>query len=245
MRSVPAQRLDARRGARAVHDDPALPEIEVWARRYDTLRDDTDRLVRSVRRRSGSIVRQFDRIVGVLTGLGYLTAGDDPRPTADGMLLAALYAETDLVLAEAVRRGVLDDLEPADLAAVASAFVYETRLKEPPPLRFPTAATRAAVADVVALWQDVVAREEAATLPPTRAPDPGFADVVWRWASGADLAVALGATEMTAGDFVRNTKQVADVLRQLRGALAGTAVGDTAATAARALVRGVVAYTGV
>jgi ATP-dependent RNA helicase HelY len=241
------QRLeDIRAAVRAhpVHTDPGLPEMEVWARRRDELLDETTRLERSVRRKTGSLVRSFANIVEVLSELGYLTDGEDPQPTEDGMILARLYAETDLVLAESLRKGVFDGLGPADLAAVASAFVFETRAKEPPPLRLPSAVTRDALGAVLAIWEDVVAREEAAGLDPTRVPDAGFAEVIWHWASGVDLDTALAESEMTGGDFVRNAKQVADLLRQLRDAGAG-ALSETAREAARAIVRGVVAYSGV
>ncbi len=227
-----------------VHRDPRLPEMEVWARRSDELLADTERLARSVRRRTGSLVRQFDRILGVLSELGYLTGDEDPRPTADGMMLAGLYTETDLVLAESLRAGVLDGLDAADLAAVASVFVHETRMKDPPPVRLPNAAVRDAVTAVARVWERVTEREIDAALTPTRVPDAGFAEVVWRWANGAELDDALGASEMTAGDFVRSCKQVADLLRQLRDATRGP-VADTAAAAARDLMRGVVAYSGV
>jgi ATP-dependent RNA helicase HelY len=236
--------------ASPVHDDPALPDLEVWARRHDDLATETDRLERGVRRRTGSLVRQFERILGVLTDLGYLT--DDPErpvPTREGMRLAGLYAETDLVLAEALRRRLFDGLDVAELAAVASVFVHETRLKDPPPIVLPTAAVRDAVAGVAEHWHDVAAREEAASLPVTRAPDASFAEVVWRWASGAELEDALGDAEMTAGDFVRSTKQVADLLRQLRDVTGGdetfAELGERAQAASRALLRGVVAYTGM
>lgn len=232
--------------AHPVHHDPRLPDLEVWARRSDQLRDDTERLERSVRRRTGSLVRQFDRIIGVLAELGYLSDhGDDPVPTEQGMTLAGLYAETDLVLAESLRRGVLDGLAAADLAAVVSAFVYETRAKEPPPVRYPNVVTQAALDVVDDVWRQVAAREEAAGLPVTRAPDAGFADVLWRWASGVDLDEALATSDMSAGDFVRSAKQVADVLRQLRDALPSGPVVDAAHAAAKAIVRGVVAYTGL
>ena len=238
---------EVRRKMRAhpVHRDPLLHEMEVWARRYDQLREETDRLERSVRRRTGSLVRQFDRILGVLVDLGYLTDEDDPRPTEQGMMLAGLYAETDLVLAEALRAGLLDDLGAADLAAVASAFVYETRAKELPPVRFPSAAVRDVIGKIVGIWEQVAAREEDAALPTTRLPDPGFSEPIWHWVSGADLDDALSGTEMTAGDFVRSAKQVNDVLRQLRDATAGTDLSDRAHEAAKAIMRGVVAYRGV
>ncbi|HUH08841.1 MAG TPA: DEAD/DEAH box helicase [Egibacteraceae bacterium] len=231
--------------AHPVHADPSLREIEVWAHRHDDLLDATAALERRVRRRTGSLVRQLDRIIGLLTELGYLTGdADSPAPTADGMLLAGLYAETDLVLAEALRTGVLDALAPSELAAAASVFVFETRAKEPPPARFPTAAVREAFEAIDRIWERIAIREEESSLTPTRPPDPGFAEVVWRWAEGAELDEALGTSAMTAGDFVRSAKQVADLLRQLRDA-APPGVADSAHAAARAIIRGVVAYTGI
>ncbi|HVM15630.1 MAG TPA: DEAD/DEAH box helicase, partial [Egibacteraceae bacterium] len=166
-----------------VHHDPQLPEIEVWARRYDELLAETERIEARVRRRTGSLVRNLDRIIGVLTDLGYLTEDPvDPRPTEEGMRLAGLYAETDLVLAESLRRGVFDGLDAPELAALASVFTHESRLKEPPPPSLPTVRVRGGFDRVVTIWEDVTAREEAASLPPTRPPDPAFADIVWRWA---------------------------------------------------------------
>jgi len=231
--------------AHPVHRDPDLADLERWARRSDDLRADTEKLERSVRRRTGSLVREFDRILEVLEDLGYLAGpATRPTPTAAGTVLAGLYAETDLVLAESLRRGCLDGLDAPDLAAVISAFTHENRLKDPPPVRFPSAAVRDAVTAVAGVWQEVATREEAAALPTTRPPDPGIAEVVWRWAAGADLEEALGGSELTAGDFVRGAKRVADLLRQLRDVASG-AVADTAHAAAKAIVRGVVAYSGV
>jgi ATP-dependent RNA helicase HelY len=229
-----------------VHTDPQLSEIEVWARRHDDLLADTERLERQVRRRTGSLVRQFDRIIDVLAELGYVTDDDaQPQPTRDGLRLAGLYAETDLVLAETLRAGVLDDLDPIDLAAVASVFVYETRAKDAPPPEFPNRRVLDAVEEIAGIWQDVARREEDAGLPTTRVPDPGFADVAARWAAGADLDDTLAGSELTAGDFVRATKQVADLLRQIRDVSAGVPLGDVAHDAAKRLVRGVVAYSGL
>jgi ATP-dependent RNA helicase HelY len=68
--------------------------------------------------------------------------------------------------------------------------------------------------------------------------------VAWRWAGGAELDDALAGEALPAGDFVRTTKQVADLLRQIRDVGTG-GLRDTAAVAARSLVRGVVAHTGL
>jgi ATP-dependent RNA helicase HelY len=234
-----------------VHSDPALGEIEVWAHRHDDLLAKTEQLERSVRRRTGSLVRSFDRIVEILTELGYLAGpAEDPQPTDDGLLLARIYAETDLVLVEALRRGVLDELDPPTLAAVTSVFTHETRVKEPRPPGFPNTDLKRVYDELVDIWEDISTREEAAGLPPTRAPDAGLLDVTWRWAHDAELDDALGDSDLTAGDFVRGTKQVADLLRQLRDATRSADGGesptsDRAHAAARSLIRGVVAYTGL
>ena len=106
-----AARIAELRAAIAAHPvsaDPQLPELEELARRADELRRAADQLERGVRRRTRSLVDALDKIVGLLTELGYLD--ETPRPTADGLVLAGLYGETDLVLAEALRDGVLDDL---------------------------------------------------------------------------------------------------------------------------------------
>ena len=42
-------------------------------------------------------------------------------------MLARIWAETDLLVAECLRRGVWDNLAPAELAAAASVVIYESR----------------------------------------------------------------------------------------------------------------------
>jgi len=80
-----------------------------------------------------------------------------------------------------------------------------------------------------------------------REPDLGFAWVAHRWASGARLDAVLREADMPAGDFVRWTKQLIDLLGQV-GQAAGEADPDlrrTAEKAVDALRRGVVAYSSV
>ena len=73
------------------------------------------------------------------------TAGSSPTT---GEQLARLYTETDLLLAEALREGLLDGLRPPELAALVSCFTYERRGpdgQDPmPPARWPTKTRRQA-----------------------------------------------------------------------------------------------------
>jgi ATP-dependent RNA helicase HelY len=226
--------------------DPALSEIEVWARRSDELADETAKLEARVNETTGSLVSRLDRTIGLLAEMGYLTADPaDPTPTDDGLMLATLYTEADLVLAEVLRAGILEALDAPGVAAVASVLVHETRQKDAPPPRHPTASVAEGCEQVIEQWRRVTARERQAGLPVSREPDAGFIEAVWRWASGADFDEALSVAPTPGGDFVRSAKQVADLSRQIRDATGSASLARSAGTASSSLVRGVVAYTGV
>ena len=85
---------------------------------------ETEAIERRVAGRSHVIARTFDRVCRVLESLGYLT-GDTVTP--DGRQLGRLYTELDLLAAECLRRGLWDDLSPAELAACVSALSFESR----------------------------------------------------------------------------------------------------------------------
>ena len=94
-----------------VHDDPRRADIERWGGRHDELARTTRQLERDVDRQTGSLARELRRIVSVLEGLGYLVGPQGrPEPSDDGRRLAAIYVDTDLLLAECIRDGVRDDL---------------------------------------------------------------------------------------------------------------------------------------
>jgi ATP-dependent RNA helicase HelY len=214
-----------------------------WAERYQRLRRDTDSLEQRVKSRTNSVARMFDRVCDVLTGLGYV---DGDTVTASGRTLARIYSESDLVIAEALREGAWDALTPADLAAVCSALVYESRRDDEPTPRLPPGAVRAAVDGLLRLHDTLQQTERDAGLSFLREPDLGFAWPAWSWARGAALDGVLGETDMAPGDFVRWTKQLVDLLGQVAEAAPdGSPVRHTARAAVDALRRGVVAYSGV
>ena len=237
-------RLRAEVEAHPVHRCPDLSEHEKWLHRWDQLNRDTEALAARVRRRTGSLVRKFDRVLRVLGRLGYI---DGFALTDKGATLRRVYSEADLVVVEAIHRGVWRGLDPAELAACVSSLVYEARGGEgpPAPAELPTEGVGAALDTLGDLWHEIHGHEAAEGLDLTRGLDPGFADAAWRWAKGQPLERVLVDDELTAGDFVRVTKQLLDLLRQI----ADMAVDDELAATARAAVaacqRGVVAYSGL
>jgi ATP-dependent RNA helicase HelY len=224
------------------HACPDRAEHERWQYRADELFSQADSLRASIQRATGSLVRQLHRILRVLERLGYVETDDDtgPEPTGEGLRLAGIYSEVDLLVAEAVRRGLLDELEPAELAGIASLFLYEPRGGDPtedPEL--PTLRLYETVEEVLDLAEELRTHEREAGVKPLRDLDAGFIAPAWRWASGADLDEALGDLELTGGDFVRNVKQISDLVGQLRS-VGGGPLTSIAEGALDGLRRGIV-----
>jgi ATP-dependent RNA helicase HelY len=217
------------------------------AKAAERLERDIARLERRIRGRSESLARQFDRVLRVLEAWGYVEAWS---LTEWGELLARLYTEGDLIVAESVREGIFDDLGPADVAALVSCFTYERRGPEggrpAPPHRWPTPELAARWREIDRAARELNHNEDDAGLPESRAPDPGFVPYVHDWVAGHDLADILERDEeMTGGDFVRHIKQCIDLLRQLGDVAPKPATADAARAAADACFRGVIAASSV
>ena len=213
----------------------------------ERLARDVGRLERRVRSRNESLARQFDRVHRVLEAWGYL---DGWELTDGGRLLMRIYSECDLVVAESLRRGLLDDLTPPEFAGLASCFTYERRGADgaPPraPATWPSPEMGRRYREIERIRRALVIDEDDAGLPETRAPDPGLAPAMHDWAGGSDLAEVLeDDDELTGGDFVRNVKQLVDVLRQIGDVATDPGTAATARAAADACFRGVVAASSV
>jgi ATP-dependent RNA helicase HelY len=198
-------------------------------------------LRKQVKGRTESLARRFDRVLRLLEAWGYL---DGWALTPAGEVLARTFHESDLLVAEAMTSGQLDDLDAPSLAALVSCVTYEHRGREaPPPPRFPSSTIQDRFRELGRIALDLNADEEAAGLPLTRPPDAGFAHLAHAWAAGGGLSAVLEDEELSGGDFVRNVKQLVDLLRGIADAAPVPATAARARQAADALQRGVVTAT--
>ncbi len=195
---------------------------------------------RSVRRSSGhGLVEEFGAIRRLLEDLDYLRGWElTPR----GQRLRGIYNESDLLLVEALEQGLFHELGPAELAALTSAFVYEPRTDTTSLAEWPTAALAERWDELERIWKDLVDRERALRLASTRRPDPGFGVPAHEWASGVEFD-NLSTRGMAPGDFVRVSRQLVDLMRQLRDSAPG--LREDAVAALKTIDRGVVAAQGV
>jgi ATP-dependent RNA helicase HelY len=237
------------------HPAHDLPDREAKARlaeRYLRIERDNEQIRQKIAAATNSLARTFDRIVVLLTERGFIDSKDgDPTVTDDGRLLARIYSESDLLVAECLRSGTWDGLEAAELAAVVSSVLYESRGDapgSPDGTDIPTGKLRRALNQTRRLWTELRADEQRHRITQSREPEDGFVPAVYRWATTGDLTTALAAsdvsgtgTPLSAGDFVRWCRQVLDLLDQVRNAAPAPALRATAKRAINDIRRGVVA----
>jgi ATP-dependent RNA helicase HelY len=223
------------------HPVAGCPELEQHRRSWvqaNRIERERASIERQVKGRSASLARQFDRVLQVLESWEYL---DGWTLTARGERLARIYHEADLLIAECVVHGVLDGLDAPTLAGMTSVFTYETRGPgDGPPPWFPSQEARHRWGEIETLHAQLNDVEERNRLTLTRAPDPGFVGLAHGWAAGEDLGDVLEDEELSGGDFVRNVKQLIDLMRQLGDMAPNPATAAAARAGADALYRGVV-----
>ncbi len=216
---------------------PQLADHLRWVRRFQRADKEVRRLQRRVRRNNEGLVTMFRAILRLLGDWGYVSGW---KLSDKGSQLRFIYNELDLLLVESVSRGLCDGLDGAHLAALTSLFTYEARRTEGEEAA-PPEGISGRVEQIEKLAEELISAEATAGVPESRLPDAGFAAIAYAWAAGHDLE-ELFDDDLAAGDFVRNCRQLIDVLRQLRDGF--PTLRAAAAEGIAAIDRGVVAAGG-
>lgn len=240
---VDPERIEAHLAARVIveshplHRRGDVGQIVSSYRERSRLARDLSVAERRMTRRGSGLLARFDAVLDVLERSGHISGWS---LTPSGERLRRIYHESDLLISLALGDGLLDDLDAPDLAGLVSCLTYEHRSPDAPPApRIPTAGLRERVGRLDVLCDRLNAWERASKVPETRRAEPGFLAAARGWAAGADLDAVIG-DEFTGGDFVRNTKQLVDLLRQIGDVAGSPLTRVTCRSAADGLFRGVV-----
>ena len=226
-------------------------DLQRWEDRARKMRRKLERGRRQIAARTGTISRTFDRVVSMLTELGYLQGTlADPEVTHWGQLLRRIYGDRDLLVAEALREEAFAGLDAQGLAAMCCVLSYEPRRDDEGENRLPGGAVFARAFDrVIDIWARLDDLADGHRLPRTEMPHAGLAATMHGWSSGEAIENLLESAGIGAGDFVRWAKQTIDLLDQIAQACENavgddydrlTALGTTARAAKRSIRRGIV-----
>lgn len=245
-----SKQTQALRAALKNHPTHYWPDLETLARTGEQLIKATEELTKlqsHVDNTTDTLGKEFDRIINLLSEMNYVEYhNNQPQVTDEGERLALIHNESDLLVAQCLKRGVWDNLDPAELAGVISLCTFENRRETRGEAVGATDPMVDAMNHTIRIWEELSYDERHHQLPITKEPEPAFALAIHQWAAGAPLGYCLAAAaesgaELTPGDFVRQARQVIDLLDQIRL----TAYNDTTVYNARqaitAIRRGVVA----
>lgn len=219
------------------HSCPDRENHSRFAERALRLQREIDGLTERINSRTNVIAKRFDRIKIILDKFGYI---DNDQITKPGKMLAKIYGETDLLIAESIRADLFSHLSAIDLVAVISSCIYESRNDEA--AKIPRGEIQTALSGISKIYGRIHSAETDLNLEPMRAPDFGFCWASHKWASGNSLTSVLKGNDLTVGDFVRSMKQIIDLLRQLR--VAAPHLQSVIDQALTKVDRGVIAYAG-
>ena len=246
----PTKEITALKEALRAHPAHRWARTEEYARLGEEIarqRATAQRLQGQVSSRTDTLGKTFDRILALLGELDYVEFGDaGPTITEEGERLSHIHNDCDLLVSQCLRRGIWSGLDPAELAGVVSMCTFENRKEA---RGEPTGATDPmvdAMNATIRVWEELSFDEKRHNLTVTRYPDAGFALAIHQWCAGAPLEYCLAAAaesgaELTPGDFVRQARQVIDLLEQVRRSAYDKDTATAARQAAEAIRRGVVA----
>lgn len=146
----------------------------------------------------------------VLQEFGYLK---DDYPTEKGVTTSQIRSENELFIAEIIFSNVLENLTPAQLAAVVCAITTEELRIDIPylPISEPVRKTLNLIRNIkrkVEKVQNSYAVEAPLNI------NPYFSSLIELWVEGAEWETITEQIDIGEGDIVRSFKRVVDVLRQ-------------------------------
>lgn len=234
--------IAAHRREMKAHPAHQCPQREDHARlleKAERLKRETAGLQNRMDSRTNVIPRTFDRVSSILNELKYV---NDQKLSEKGEVLTRIYSESDLLLTEMIFAGVFEGITSSDLVAILSGLIFEGRGERSKIPRIPK-SLEPLVKRSVSIWSRLTILEEEHGVEPQREPNFDLAWTAYRWANGNSLHSILRETEIPVGDFVRNMRQIIDLLGQLLDAQ--PEVSALAREAMKKIDRSVVAYSAV
>ncbi len=199
------------------HRCPHRGEQERLLRRSDRIRQAVEGRGQTLRELAQSYWEQFLRVVEVLRHFGYLT---DVTLSPEGRLIASLRHDNEMLVARVAFSGLLEGLQPAELAALLSCLVEEPRETETLYARevlrrLPHLRRRLQSLEALAEEVSRIQRSRQVNLPVSM--HTTFLAVTYEWTAGEDDWVRLirnffGGHE---GDLIRAFRRLIDLCRQL------------------------------
>jgi superfamily II RNA helicase len=157
----------------------------------------------------------FLHLIEILRHFGALGGAEGLAPTEVGRTVAALRGDNELWLGLALMSGHLDELDPAELAAVLEAISTEVNRPDLWCGYRPPHAAEEALHDLRALRRELERQQERRGVVVPVWWEPELTGLVHAWAIGASWSDLIANTSLDEGDVVRVLRRTVDLLAQV------------------------------
>ncbi|MCS5699429.1 DEAD/DEAH box helicase [Cyanobium sp. FGCU-52] len=190
-------------------------QLKKHRRRMEELEVEIEERRRVLHHRSNRHWDTFLSLIDILRFFGGLDGEEGLEPTEVGRTVAALRGDNELWLGLALMSGHLDDLDPAELAAVLEAISTEVNRPDlwsafPPP-----APVEEALHDLRGLRRELQRQQESRQVVVPVWWEPELTGLVHAWAKGTPWGDVIAATSLDEGDVVRILRRTVDLLAQV------------------------------
>ncbi|MBV2350118.1 DEAD/DEAH box helicase [Synechococcus sp. HK05] len=157
----------------------------------------------------------FLALIEILRFFGCLAGEEGLEPTEIGRTVGALRGDNELWLGLALMSGHLDELEPADLAAVFEAISTEVNRPDLWSGFPPSPASEEALHDLRGIRRELQRQQERASVVMPLWFEPELMGLVHAWAKGVSWNDLIANTSLDEGDVVRIMRRTVDLLAQV------------------------------
>lgn len=147
----------------------------------------------------------------ILMDYGYLK---DDYPTDKGVMTSQIRAENELFISEIILSGVLENLNPGELASVICAITTEDLRADIYPQIPISQATRKALNQIKNIKRNLDKAQKDNDIETPMYINSYYSAMIEMWVNGAEWESIADKIEMGEGDIVRVFKRTVDVLRQ-------------------------------
>ncbi|KAK4161213.1 NUC185 domain-containing protein [Cladorrhinum sp. PSN259] len=185
------------------------------------IRTQIDQLRQSLSDQNLQLLPDYEQRIQVLKDLSFID--DETRIQLKGKVACEIHSGDELVLTELILENVLADYEPAEIAALLSAFVFQEKTDSVPKL---TANLERGMKTIVELSEKVnnvqtlhqVIQTSDESNDFVSKPRFGLMEVVYEWARGVSFKNITNLTDVLEGTIVRTITRLDETCREVKNA---------------------------
>lgn len=180
-----------------------------------------DQLRQSLAGQNLQLLPDYEQRIEVLKDLSFIDSAS--RIQLKGKVACEVHSGDELVLTELILENVLAEYEPAEIAALLSAFVFQEKTDSTPTLTGPLERGTKTIIEiservnaVQTLHQVIQSPEEGVDF--ASKPRFGLVEVVYEWARGMSFKNITGLTDVLEGTIVRTITRLDETCREVKNA---------------------------